>query len=124
MPLSRGLLLVALAEPFHAAGRVDQLLLSGEEGVALAADLDPQLFLGRTGGPGLAAGAVDQDLVQLGVDRGLHGTRHSTDPGVPAQAPARQPSGGPCGRGRGPGTKGALESPSPRVLRRKRVLPL
>src|SRR5262249_48116762 len=99
MPLSRGLLLVALAEPLDSAGRVDQLLLSGEEGMALAADLDPQLLLGGAGGPGLAAGAVDQDLVQLGVDRGLHGTRHSTDPEGPAQPPAQRPLRRPFRRG-------------------------
>src|SRR5262249_29172066 len=128
MPLGRGLLLVALAEPFHAAGRVDQLLLAGEEGVALAADLDPQLLLGGTGRPGLAAGAVDQDLVQLGVDAGLHGTRHSTDPGPAMQPPPGPPHPGPSGpsfrRERGPGGEGALESPSSRLLRAKRVLPV
>src|SRR5690349_16680130 len=103
MPLSGragGLLLVALAEPLHAAGRVDQLLLTGEEGVALAADLDPQLLLGGTGRPGLAAGAVDQDLVQLGVDRGLHGTRHSTDPGAVMQPLPQTPVPGPFPAGR------------------------
>src|SRR4029453_15550874 len=76
MPLGRGaggLLLVALAEPFDAAGRVDQLLLAGEEGVALAADLDSQLFLGRGGGPGLPPGPVDQDFMQIGVEGWFHG---------------------------------------------------
>ena len=65
-PLGRGaggLLLVALAEALDAAGRVHELLLAGEEGVALAADLDAQLLLRGAGRPGLAAGAVDQDLV-------------------------------------------------------------
>ena len=40
-----------LLEAVDAAGRVDQLLLAGEERMALRADLDAQLFLGRAGGP-------------------------------------------------------------------------
>ena len=46
-----GLLGVALLEAVDAAGRVDQLLLAGEERMALRADLDAQLFLGRAGRP-------------------------------------------------------------------------
>src|SRR5262249_33488447 len=69
-------LFVALAETLDAAGGVHQLLLAGEEGVALAADLQAQLFLGGVGLPGLAAGAVDQDFVKLGVQVRFHGTAH------------------------------------------------
>src|SRR5207302_4136699 len=76
-----GLLLVALAETLDAAGGVDELLFSREEGVTLAADLEPQLLLRGAGRPGLAARAVDEDLVQFGMDLGFHGTRDSTDPG-------------------------------------------
>ena len=91
MPLggrARRLLLVALAEPLDAAGGVHQLLLSREERVALAADLDAQLLLRGAGRPGLAAGTVDQDLVKLGVKVRFHGTADSTDSGARAQAPA------------------------------------
>ena len=60
------------AEAVDAAGRVDQLLLAGEERVALRADLDAQLFPGRAGGPGLAAGAVDRNLLILRMDLWFH----------------------------------------------------
>src|SRR5262245_58072095 len=98
MPLgvarSAGLLLVAFPEALHAAGRVDELLLPGEEGVAVAADLDAQFLLRGAGGPGHTAGAVHQNLVKLGVDVRFHGTAHSTDPGPPAQAPGPGGSAG------------------------------
>src|SRR6266550_6448585 len=66
------LLRVLLLEAIDAAGRVDQLLLAGEERMALRADLDAQLFLGGVGGPGLAAGAMHLDLVILGMDLCFH----------------------------------------------------
>src|SRR5205085_10172778 len=68
----RPLLAVLPLETVDAAGRVDQLLLAGEEGVALRADLDAQLLPGRAGGPGLAAGAVHLNLVVLGMDLCFH----------------------------------------------------
>ena len=49
---------VAALEPLDAARRVDDALLAGEEGVAVAAHLDPQQRLGRVGLPRVAAGAV------------------------------------------------------------------
>src|ERR1700730_18659858 len=100
MPLGRRLLLVALPEPLDAARGADELLLAGEERMALAANLDPKLLLGGSRGPGVAAGAVDQDLVELGVDIGFHGTRHSTDPGPQAQPPRPDPLRGACGEER------------------------
>src|SRR5262245_10756141 len=81
------LLLVPLPETLDAAGGVDELLLAREEGMALAADLDAQLLLRGACRPGLAAGAVDQDGVQLGMDVRFHGTADSTHPGPPAQPP-------------------------------------
>src|SRR5205823_1714419 len=63
---------VALLEAVDAAGGVDQLLFAGEEGVALRADLDAQLFTGGAGGPGLAAGAVDGDILIFRVNFWLH----------------------------------------------------
>src|SRR5262245_54966688 len=106
MPLSRraGLLLVAFPEALHAAGRVDELLLPGEERVAAAADLDPELLLRGAGRPGHTAGAVHQNLVKLGMDVWFHGTAHSTDPGLPTQAPGF--------RRYGPSRAEAVESPS------------
>src|SRR5262245_35345014 len=65
--------LVALLEALDAAGRVDQLLLAGEERVALRADLEPQLGVGRPGLERLPAGAGDGDHVVLGVNPALHG---------------------------------------------------
>src|SRR5436190_1378837 len=68
----RGLLAVALLEPLDAARRVDQLLLPREEWVAVRADLNAKLFLGRLRREGMPAGAVDENLVVLRVDALLH----------------------------------------------------
>jgi hypothetical protein len=64
---------VAALEALHAAGGVDQLLLAGEERVAVVADLQPQLVLGRLRLEGVAAGTDGGHRVQLGVDVLLHG---------------------------------------------------
>src|SRR5260370_31662586 len=98
--LGRGagrLFLVAFAEAFDAAGRVDQLLFAREEGVTLAADFQRELFLGGVGRPGHAAGAVDQNFVILGVQVLFHGTAHSKA----AKRVAQPPQDG--GRGRAGG---------------------
>ena len=63
-----GGLRVAPVEALDAAGGVDQLLLAGEERVAGAADLEPQLFLRRMRLEGVPAGADRGDQVQLRVD--------------------------------------------------------
>jgi hypothetical protein len=65
-------LLIPLLEALDAAGRVHQLLLSGEERMALAADLETQLFLRRSSGKRLAARAVDEDFVVFRVQILLH----------------------------------------------------
>ena len=67
-----GRLAVPALEALHPAGGVDQLLLAGEQRVAGRADLETDLFLGRAGLEGVAARAVDLDLVVLGMDSGLH----------------------------------------------------
>src|SRR5947209_9246605 len=67
-----GLFRIPLCEAFDAAGRVDQLLLAGEERMALRADLDAQLFLGGAGRPRLAAGAVHLHLMILRMDLCFH----------------------------------------------------
>src|SRR2546428_12032680 len=58
-----GLLLVPAREPLDAAGRVDDLLLSGEERVTVAAHLDLELGPRRARHEGVAARAAD-DLRQ------------------------------------------------------------
>ena len=50
-------------EAVDAAGRVDELLLAREEGVALRADLDAEIALGGAGRPLFAACAVNVDLL-------------------------------------------------------------
>src|SRR4029077_3085902 len=59
-------------EPLDAAPGVDQLLLAGEEGVALRAELDAQGGNRGAGGELVAARAVHLALDVLGVDVGLH----------------------------------------------------
>jgi len=65
---------VLLGEALDAAGGVNQLLLAGEEGVAIGADFDVQLFAldGRASLEIMAAGAVHRDGVIVGVDTGFH----------------------------------------------------
>src|SRR3954462_1787709 len=48
-----------LAKALDAAGGVDELLLAGEEGVAVAADVDRQLLLRAAGFERVSARAVD-----------------------------------------------------------------
>src|SRR4029077_15457681 len=65
---------VLALEPLDTAGRVDQLLLSGEEWMAGRADLDVD---GRDGGAGLddvAAGTDDRRLVVPRMNAFLHGS--------------------------------------------------
>src|SRR5688500_14685213 len=89
-------LAVATLEALDPATGVDQLLLAGEEGMALVAELDVEIALGRAGGERVAAGATHRRLGVGGVDVGLHkgskciGTRRKiTRPGRPrSPAPA------------------------------------
>src|SRR3954451_7556747 len=59
-------------EALDAATGVDQLLLAGVERVAVRADLDVKLGLGRPGGELVAARTADVGLDVLGMDVGLH----------------------------------------------------
>src|SRR5690606_38406718 len=59
-------------EAVHAALGVDQLLAAREERVAVGADLEVQILFGGAGLPRRAAGAVNRDLVVIGMDAGLH----------------------------------------------------
>jgi hypothetical protein len=65
---------VLFRETFDAAGGVNELLLAGEEGVAIGADFDIQLVAlnGRTSGEIVAAGAVHRDGVIIGMNTGFH----------------------------------------------------
>src|SRR5205807_7651439 len=86
-PAASGLLLllppgaVAALEALDAAARVDQLLLAGEEGMALVAELDVEVGLRGTGGERVAARTLHGGRHVLGMDVLLH------------DAPKRQASG-------------------------------
>ena len=72
-PSAPDLSLEAALEALHLAGRVDDVLLPGEEGVAVAAHVHPQLLAGRADlelGP--ARAAVDSRLMVLGMNVALH----------------------------------------------------
>src|SRR5207248_2694927 len=63
---------VATLEPVDAPAGVHELLLARVEGMALGAELDVQVALGRSRGEGVAAGAahLGHDVVRMDV--GLH----------------------------------------------------
>jgi hypothetical protein len=65
---------ILFREAFDAAGGVNELLLAGEERMAIGADFDIQLVAldGRTGGEIVAAGAVHRDGVIVGMNTGFH----------------------------------------------------
>ncbi len=67
---------VLLGEALDAAGGVNELLLAGEEGMAIRADFDvkPVALDGRASGEIVAAGAVHRYGVIVGVNTGFHGT--------------------------------------------------
>ena len=56
----------------HAAGGINQLMLSGEKRMALGADLDPDARLSRTGVDRLAAGANNRGFFVVWVDFLFH----------------------------------------------------
>src|SRR5579862_3162719 len=60
-------------EALDASARVDQLLLAGVERVAIRADLDVQLGLGRAGHEGVPTTAMHGREDVVGVDVRLHG---------------------------------------------------
>src|SRR3954470_14116290 len=62
-----------LAEPLHAAGGVDELLLAGEERVALAANIDVDLRRRAAGRERVPAGTVHSAGLITGMDLGFHG---------------------------------------------------
>jgi hypothetical protein len=71
----RGGVGILLCEALNAACRVDQLLLAGEEGVAVRANFDAQHVAldGRARRKSVAAGAVYGYFVIVGMNTGFHG---------------------------------------------------
>ena len=61
-----------LVEAINPSTGVNQLLLAGIERVALGADLNTNVLLGRTGRKDIAAGTADSGLFVLGMDIFLH----------------------------------------------------
>ena len=61
-----------LVELINTAAGVDQLLLTGEKGVALRADFDLDILFGGAGGDHLSARALDGSLIILRMDTFLH----------------------------------------------------
>jgi hypothetical protein len=59
-------------ESLDASCGIDQLLLTGEEGMALIADLDAELVLSGMHFEGVAACTDRGHYVQLGMDIGFH----------------------------------------------------
>ena len=63
----------SLLELIHSTAGVNELLLTGKEGVALGADFNSHLTaLGRTGGNSLTACTLDYDFLIVGMDSCLH----------------------------------------------------
>src|SRR5439155_25110737 len=65
---------VLLAEPLHAAGRVEQLLLAREVGMAAGADFDVNHGRGRARDKRVTACALDGCPLVFGVNPGFHCT--------------------------------------------------
>src|SRR5467141_5028897 len=65
---------VLLAEPLHAAGRVEQLLLACKERVAAGADFDVNHGRGRARDKRVTACALDSCPLVFGVNPGFHCT--------------------------------------------------
>ena len=63
---------VTLFEAVDTAAAVHKLLFAREKRMALAADFNAQLFLGRAGRKGLAASAANRRFAVLGMDILLH----------------------------------------------------
>ena len=61
-----------LVEAINTSTGVNQLLLAGIERVALGADFNTNVLLGRTSGKSVATGTADRGLFVLGMDTFLH----------------------------------------------------
>ena len=61
-----------LVEAIHTTAGIVQLLLAGEEGMALGTNFHADILLGRTGSDHITAGAGDGGLLVIGMDALLH----------------------------------------------------
>jgi hypothetical protein len=61
-----------LAKPFDPTGGIDELLLTGEEGMAHVADIDVDLGQGAAGDKRIAAGTVCRTGLIPGMNLGFH----------------------------------------------------
>jgi hypothetical protein len=61
-----------LAESFDATGRIDEFLLSGEERMAGATDVDVDFCDGAAGDKGIATSAVDVAISIFGMNLRFH----------------------------------------------------
>jgi hypothetical protein len=59
-------------EALYPTGGVHEFLFSGEEGMALGADFDPDAFLRGAGGEFVAAGAAHRSFYIIGMDIVFH----------------------------------------------------
>src|SRR4029453_12754752 len=71
--------LVLPLETLHAPGRVHELLLAGEEGMAVGADFHPDVRLGRARLDDLPAGAGDRRVHIFRMNAHLHGANSSLE---------------------------------------------
>ena len=62
----------SLVETVNTSTGVNQLLLAGIERVALGANFNTDILLGRTGGKDVATGAADRGLLVVGMDAFSH----------------------------------------------------
>jgi hypothetical protein len=68
-----GSLAVAALEALDPTGSIDELLLAGEERVAVATDLEPQLLFGGVGLECVTARTDDGHEMHFGMNSLLHG---------------------------------------------------
>ena len=73
-----------LFETVHTSAGVDQLLLTGKERMALAANLNADVLFGRARLKGVAAGALDGGHLVFGMDLFLHRLSHLASQKQPA----------------------------------------
>ena len=75
-----------LVEAADASAGIHDLLLAGEEGVALGANFYLDVALSRASLDDIAAGAPDGGLIVVGMQSFLHGVSPLSHPGYPHNA--------------------------------------
>jgi hypothetical protein len=79
------------AESLDATGRIDEFLLSGEERMAGATDVDVDFCDGAASDKGIATGAVNVAISIFGVDFGFHEQLSFSSVVREAKSATRQP---------------------------------